>query len=280
MTQFSVFNPQLDYELEVSVTFLPTGGGQGRERFIELPPNATAFSDNILADLFGITGTGSLLVATFPEDNPGVPNEVLSRAVLVTTNTYNNSRTGTYGQTIPGVWTGLLDYDSDEISAIAHGISNLDSEGWRTNVGAVNLGRCSVDVLVSVYDFDGDTILRQQRMRVPPMGHIQDRLPVQVDRGAVEFFVDDPCAADDNRYAVVFPYASTIDLLSGDPTYQTPTLLAPPSALYGKKGRVDPTALGKKIDITTARAVRGEASRLGAASLVKKGSKLQIQSQP
>ncbi len=151
MTQFSVFNPQTAYALEVSVTFLPTGGGQGKEVLINVPANSVWFSDDALRDLFGLGGTGALLLATFPEDNPGVPNDVLSRAFLVTTNTFNNAKTGTYGQTIPGVWTGLQDFNTDGISAIAHGIRNLSSQGWRTNVGAVNLGRQSVTMRVTVF---------------------------------------------------------------------------------------------------------------------------------
>jgi hypothetical protein len=54
MTQFSVFNPQLDYPLTVSVTYLPTGGGTGSERTFTVPANGTVLSDNILDDLFGL----------------------------------------------------------------------------------------------------------------------------------------------------------------------------------------------------------------------------------
>jgi len=126
LTQFSVFNPQLDHPLTVSVTFLPTGGGTGIERTFTVPANGTVLSDNILDDLFGLkTGSGGLLVATFPEDNPKVPNDVLSRSFLITTNTYNNVASGTYGQTIPGVWAGLQDFTNDGISAVAHGIRNI-----------------------------------------------------------------------------------------------------------------------------------------------------------
>ena len=42
------------------------------------------------------------------------------------------------------------------------------------------------------------------------LAHVQDSLPVQVDRGSVEFFVDDA-----TKQAVVFPYISVIDQLSG-----------------------------------------------------------------
>jgi len=277
MTQFSVFNPQLDWPLVVSITYIPTGGGQGIEELIEIPANSLAYSDNLLDDLFGVSGGGSLLVATFPEDNPNVPDDVISRAFLVTSNTYNNSRSGTFGQTIPGVWAGLLDYDSDGISAVAHGIRNIQSLGWRTNVGAVNLGRCTARLLVSVYDADGRRILNQRVMSIPPLGHIQEGLPVQVESGTVEFFLEDPCVNDDNAYAVVFPYTSTIDQLSGDPTYQSPTLLASPSSIFSKAGfKLDPTNIGKKIDSSFARGVRTQAERRGKAKLMRSEKGWQI----
>jgi hypothetical protein len=266
-TRFSVFNPQLDYSLRISVTYIPTGGAPGIEELIDVPPNSLAFSDNILGDLFNVTGSGALLVAAFAEDNPGVPNDVLSRSFLVTSDTFNNSNDGTYGQTIPGTWTGLLDIDSDNISSIAHNIRNNGS--WRTNVGAVNLGRCSVTLLVSVYDADGHTILNQAPFSVPPLAHFQDRLPIGVSNGTVEFTVQDPCVADDDLYAVVFPYTSTIDNRSGDPTYQSPTLLAPADALYAKGRTIDPTTIGKKIDSGYARNVRAQAERRGSARLNK-----------
>src|SRR5437762_12536251 len=97
MTQFSVFNPQ-SYELKVSITFVPTLGGRGQEALIRVPANAVAFSNNVLSDVFNLSGGGALLVATFPEDNPSVPNNVISRTFLVTTNTFNNAPSGTFGQ--------------------------------------------------------------------------------------------------------------------------------------------------------------------------------------
>ncbi len=274
-TQFSIFNPQTEYDLVVSVVYQPTGGGTGIEELVRVPANSVAYSDNILDDLFDVSGSGALFIATFPEDNPGVPDQTLARAFLVTSNTFNNSKSGTYGQTIPGVWAGLQDYDVDNISAIAHGIRNISSLGWRTNIGAVNLGRCTATMLVNVYDVNGKTILNRASFPIPPLGHMQDRLPVTVDRGSLEFFIDDPCANDANRAAVVFPYTSTIDELSGDPTYQTPTLLASAKTLFGKKG-IDPMALGKRIDTATARLVRSNVERRGMAALVVDGNGYRI----
>jgi hypothetical protein len=277
MTQFSVFNPHLDHTLYVSVTYLPTGGAQGVEELIELPPNSVAWSDNLLSELFGVQGGGSLLVATFASDNPGVPDNVLARSFLVTSSTYNNAASGTYGQTIPGVWTGLMDIDSDGITAIAHNIRNIARDGWRTNVGALNLGRCTVTMRVTVYDADGHTLLSDAPMILPPQGHLQQGLPIEVENGSVEFYVEDPCAADDDLYAVVFPYTSTIDQLSGDPTYQVPTLLASPGSIYAAKAAsIDPTTFGTKLTSAYALKVRQGAERRGMATLTRTAKGLRI----
>jgi hypothetical protein len=187
---------------------------------------------------------------------------VLSRSFLITTNTYNNVKSGTYGQTIPGVWAGLQDFKTDGISAVAHGIRNVSRLGWRTNVGAVNLGRSNVTMRISIYDGNGNTILKNATLDVPPLGHRQAPLPAEVDGGSVEFFVDDP-----TNKAVVFPYSSTIDQLSGDPTYQGPTLLASAKTLF-KMGLPQPLTLGRKIDTEFARSIRGTATHMSEASVV------------
>ena len=266
MTQLSVFNPQLDYPLKVSITYLPSGGGQGIEVLVNVGANSVLFTDNVLDEVFGLrSGTGALIVAVFPEDNPGVPDAMISRAVLVTTNTFNNASTGTYGQTIPGIWSGLQDYGSDGISAVAHGIRNISRYGWRTNFGAVNLGSTPVALRINVYDANGQSVLKNASYTLPARGHAQWGLPVEVDHGAVEFFVDDP-----TQQAVVFPYTSTIDQYSGDPTYQSPTLLASTSVLFPKKAMTASTSIGRKLTIDDGRAIRASVRRIGEVSVAAK----------
>lgn len=269
MTSLSVFNPQTDYPLTVSATYLPSADstpGKALEVTFTVPPNGTALSDNILSDLYGVSGTGALLVATFPEDNPKVPNKVLARAFLVTSSTYNNSSSGTYSQTIPGVWAGLQNFATDGISAVAHGIRNIDRLGWRSNVGAVNLGRSNVTLNVWIRDRDGRTIIKNAPLNIPPLSHRQVALPAEVNGGSIEFSVDDP-----GKDAVVFPYVSTIDRLSGDPTYQTPTLLASASILF-KMGMAVPEvvpSIGTKIGLQQARMVRATSFSMGEAHLMQ-----------
>jgi len=263
MTQLSIFNPQLDYPLHVSVSYLPTGGGNGLEAIITVPANGVAFTDNALLEIFNRLGSGAFIIATFPEDNPGVPNDTLSRAFLVTSNTFTKqSDGGTMGQTIPGVWAGLQDYATDGVSSVAHGLRQLSAFGWRTNFGAVNLGSSTVNVRVRIYSRNGATLVKDQLYPIGPQAHMQWSLPVEVDQGSIEFFVDDP-----TKNAVVFTYTSTLDRYTNDPMYQTPTLLASAKFLFGKKAIVEPTAIGKKITLEQARAVRAAMTPIGQVEL-------------
>ena len=270
-TQLSLFNPHLEYALTVSMTFLPTVGpvqDNGAEILVTVPANATFFADNIIREVFKRQGTqGALLVATFKGDNQGVADDVISRSFLVTSSTYNNARSGTFGQSIPGIFTGL---QSDGITGIVHGIRNR-SQGFRTNIGVVNLGKFSATMHVTVFDADGHAIKDDHGntdipLRLLPQSHQQEALPVTVDRGSIEFSVDDPI-----KNAVVFAYASVIAPLSGDPTYYSPTLLAAPSVLFPKAtatSTVDLSAVGKKIDSVRALEIRDGATHLGEVRLV------------
>jgi hypothetical protein len=268
ITQLSIFNPQ-SYALKVSVTFIPQGGGRAMESLVTVPSNSVAYADNSLLELFNVSGVGgAYVVATFPEDNPSAKDDMVSRSFLVNTNTVNlQTNGGTFGQTIPGTFTGLQDYTNEGVSAISHGIRNLDQYGWRTNYGAVSLGSTPVILRIKVYDADGNTLPlspRDSTQIMPAQSQMQWRLPVQVDHGTVEFFVDDP-----TNKAVVFPYTSTLDRYTGDPEYQSPVLLASAKYLYGKTA-IAPMAVGKRIGIEDARAIRANAIPLGEVQLRSK----------
>ena len=279
-TEISIFNPQLDRDLKVTIVFVPTGGVKGDSYTITVPANSMAFSDDILADskFTDAASSGALLFYTDTLDNPNTT--VLDRSFLVTSNTYNDlGQDGTYGQTIPGVWTGLQDFNTDGISGVAHGIRHDLSQGWRTNVGAVNLGRCNVRLFVSVYDADGRTLVNKAPFDLPPYGHMQQSLGnviPQLDRGSVEFMVSDPCASNKDNAAVVFPYTSTVDELSGDPQYQFPTLLAPPSSIFAKTMKAA-TQVGTPIDNARAHQIRAASYYFGFGRLVRETSGWRIE---
>jgi hypothetical protein len=166
----------------------------------------------------------------------------------------------------------MMDFPTEQLSAVAVGINSYGSigvNGFRTNVGALNLGRFEVRVLINVYDEEGRLVAGDLAFDVPPLAHFQDRLPVNVTRGTIEFFVFDPGANDPENFAVVFPYASIVDNRSGDGTYVNPVLLASPGYLYGKQAKgISTTEIGKKVDKEIAKRARDHAEHLGNVRLV------------
>lgn len=273
-TELTIFNPQ-PHRLDVTVTFLPSGLGQGSTVIVPVESNESFASDNVVANVFKRSGTGSLVVYTDPLENGHVANPtIIALSFVVRSKTFNNASSGTFGQAIPGVIAGLMDFPTEQLSAISAGIRNFGTvgvNGYRTNVGAVNLGRYTVRMLVNVYDELGRTLAKDILFEIPPQGHIQDRLPVTVERGTLEFFVFDPGVNDENGFAVVFAYASVVDNKSGDPVYVDPVLLASPDYLYGVAGKMPPKDLlnvGKKISKDYARRVSASTAYLGVVSTV------------
>lgn len=271
-TEFHLFNPQLQHPLKVSLVFLPTDIRiESKEVLVTVDPNMTGYAENIVGGFFEMSGTGALLVATFPEDNPGVPDRVLDRSFIVNTKTFNNASSGTFGQGVEGTWVGLLDTETDGITAVASGIRNFGTgtQGFRTNIGAVNLGRGNARIRVNVYDDTGRTVAQNLPFDIFGYGHFQDRLPATVDHGSVEFFVEDPLAGTDD-YALIFPYASVVDNRSGDAVYIRPVLLASSSILYTQKALTQ--TLGKKITSDDVRHIRQRATRVAEVEFTAAGT--------
>lgn len=261
-----VFNPQ-PYTLNVSVTFLPRFGEIGEELLLEIPANMTGVTDNVLGEWFETHGSGSLLFATFPEDNPGIEDSVVARAFLVRSRTFNTGGSGgTYGQGIPGTNIALLD---DGISSIAEGVRNSGTpgiSGFRTNVGAVNLGDETAKLLVVAYDelgdVVGDSFENPAEFLIHPYAFDQSPLPFAGENLTLEFFLDDP-----SGMAAVFPYVSIVDNKSGDATYVEPRLLATGDILYkggsAMKGAFVQAPETRFLDLDRARTVRDRAVRIG-----------------
>lgn len=265
-----LFNPHT-YTLVISVTFLRTHGEIGDEVIVELGPNESISTDDVLDEWFGTTGGGSLLLATFPEDNPGVSDDTISRSFVARSKTYNVTPTGgSYGQEVPGVWAGLLDFEFDGITSIAHGVTHSGVpglSGFRTNVGGVNLGDETVVLLLTVYDSAGnpiaDTFNQPLEFLLHPYAHEQQGLPIAGVDLTLEFLLDDP-----SQQSVVFPYVTVVDNRTGDAEFIHPTLLAAPSVLFnGVSGasRLETKSeqRGREITIDDARRARARTARVG-----------------
>jgi hypothetical protein len=263
MTDFHVMNPQ-GYPLRATLVYLPSGGGVGSTFKFDIGANETVWADNIVAEFDSSATTGALLLAVLPEDNLSVdPDDYLGLSLVLQTRTFNTGPAGTLGQGIPGAITGLLDLELDGLTAIATGIRNFGAagvNGFRTNVGALNLGRSSATLYVAAFNAAGEEVGAAD-FPLPPQGHVQHLLPFTLDHASLEFWVVDPSPSYDD---FVFPYVSIVDNRTGDATYIEPKLLASPSFIAPfKTGR---RTAATPIRTDQVRAVIESARYLGVAT--------------
>jgi hypothetical protein len=203
------------------VQFLPSGSdnSQAETLYLTLGPWETVNLWDVLGPAgFAVAGTGAILVVA---DWSLSCQPVEDCEFLVTSRTYTldpAGGVGEYGQTIPGAstWQGV-DWGS---LGYAAGILN-DGVRFRTNVGVASWSADWTRVAVDVQDADG-LIIDRLSLSVPPFGHLQRRLPAAVEGGSLVFWIED--GPDD---PLVFGYASVVDELTGDSSFQ----LAQPSVV-------------------------------------------------
>ncbi len=213
MSDLSLHNPH-DYVLPVVIQFLPSGAENWEADYflIDLYPWETFnLWDVIGEDGFDFRGTGAILVYA---DMSLACDPIEDCQFLVTSRTYTIDGWGfggEFGQTIPGVdvWQAV-DWSSYGYGA---GILN-DGEFFRCNVGIASWSGDWTLVRVDVQDGSGE-ILATHELEVPPFGHVQQRLPTEVSGGSLVFYLAE--GPDDAR---IFPYASIVDQVTGDPSYQ------------------------------------------------------------
>ncbi len=156
--------------------------------------------------------------ATFGRDD--VTGAVLvgaDRDLMVSSRTFNDTASGTFGQSIPGVEVGHAQTGTTPCRVVQLAHSSTRTSGFRTNIGAVNLTGTATQVTVELFAGDG-TRLGQIRLDLPPWGHVQaSDVFASVSAGTL----DDAFAVlhADNSGARYLAYASVVDNRSGDPVY-------------------------------------------------------------
>ena len=217
-SDLSLHNPH-SFELPVILQFLPSDSDNqvADTLYLTLEPWATFNLWDVLgSNYFATEGTGAILVFA---DWDLSCDPIEDCDFLVTSRTYTLDQGGgggEYGQTIPGssTWVGI-DWST---LGYAAGILN-DGLNFRTNVGIASWSADWTSVVVDVQNADG-AIVESFSIEVPPFGHVQERLPTQIEGGSLVFWLED--GPDD---ALVFGYASVVDQITGDASFQ----LAQPS---------------------------------------------------
>ncbi|HHQ47368.1 MAG TPA: hypothetical protein ENK19_00610 [Acidobacteria bacterium] len=170
---------------------------------VQVDAGATRRLDDVLDGLFHRSGSAALHVTADRSD------------ASISSRTYNETSSGTYGQYIPGVTGGDAVTPTHPVRLVQLEQSSGDATGFRTNLGLVNTTAAAVDVTIALHGWDG-TGLGTVPVTLKPYEFRQiDRIFRSVTSSPVT-----------NGYAVVttstsdgkvLVYASVIDNASGDP---------------------------------------------------------------
>ncbi len=164
---------------------------------VTVPAGESMKVADVIDTLFDYFGTAALRLSI---DGSGL---------FATSRTFDMASDGTYGQFIPGVTSAAATEFGDTAAVI--GIRTDD--GFRTNIGLVNLTGDFVRVHIEFYDGSG-TLLGTQQHELEPFTFIQNPAEYGTDlRGAFALLTT---SSEDGSFLA---YASIVDNGSNDPTY-------------------------------------------------------------
>jgi len=177
-----------------------TDNSEATGRTVTVPAGASVALDDFVLGTFGRdNASGAVFVSS---DEP----------LFVTSRTYNDAPSGTYGQLVPGISPSDA-VRGDEVVRLIQLSRNSD---FHTNIGFANAGDSLLHVTVELHRADG-TVLGTPDYTIPPMGFFQktDIIGTKADDAYAVISSDTP----DAEY---FTYASVVDNASGDPIFVLP----------------------------------------------------------
>jgi len=185
----------------VTIDLLPadqdnTSHGQTQ---VALPAGTSRHLEDVLANLFGFTGSAALRISTD------------AGRIAVTSRTFNLSTVGTLGQYVPALPANkALTSELD-----GYLIQLRRNEAFRTNVGVANLTEEQVKVRVDYFRADG-TSMGHSTYTVPPLSFHQHTKALPGTEAVTGGFARITSQTPGARYLA---YASVVDEGSGDPVY-------------------------------------------------------------
>ena len=183
------------------------GAGPTSTTSLFLDPGRCYTAADLLESLFGLDRGAASLVLRF------------DRGILAAARTYNLVATGTFGQNIPGYgsWNVLTPGDVGYLAMVEQ------DESFRTNLGLMNgLQDAVSEVVLILRDRSGQQIgtavgITLEPGRVLQMNRVVERFTTsEFSGGRLELRV---------TAGAVLAYGSVVDQLTGDPVFETPTIL-------------------------------------------------------
>jgi PKD repeat protein len=197
--------------LTYEVHLLRTGQGNPSPAVagpLPLAAGSGARHADIVETLFAAQTSGALrVVVTQPSQAPG--------DVLISSRTFNDAASGTFGQFIPGVLESDLVPAGREVRLI----QLAETSAFRTNLGLLNGTGANLAVEVRYGLADG-TVLGEETITLAPFEHRQFRAFTRATQAAVDDGVID--LQTGTAGGLFYGYASVVDNLSGDPVFVPP----------------------------------------------------------
>ena len=158
---------------------------------------------NVLDSVFSQTGFGALAIVAHRMD------------AIVMSRTFNQSATGTFGQSIPGLYSASL-IPANQRARI---VFMTENDAYRSNLGLLNGTGAAIDVQVALYDADGNALGATQTTTLAPWSNTQLNRPFHSYMPVAVGYVDVWTETEGGAFAA---YGSIIDNATGDPTTVMP----------------------------------------------------------
>ena len=189
-----------------AVLYFLDDGVNAEERYrVEVPTGSSVLLADLLAENFGPDAkAGGVLIGS-------------SDSLMLSSRTYNDVESGTFGQYVP------VEHESAAVAGTdpATLIQLTRNDDFRTNIGVTNLGWEQLDIVIDIFTASGSYI-GSRGSSIDPYSFYQI---ADIIRKVGADDVDDAFAVVRARDvdAAYFTYASIIDNRTGDPIYASPT---------------------------------------------------------
>lgn len=187
--------------------------GSTIERALTLPSGTTHEWSNILETLFGLASSTS---------SSGIIEVTSSTPIFITSRTFNQTASGTYGQYYPSL-TATEGLGPGRLGVLPQLKKNAS---FRTNIGVVNLGTAPCTALIKLHGATGTQVGVTKQLAVDP-GRWRQQTDIFADTGAGNQNVAYATVEVQGASDLVWAYASVIDGSTGDPT-TIPLLITTP----------------------------------------------------
>lgn len=200
-----LFNPS-QQSANVTLSYYPSSGA-AIDRVISVGAFQTAVLEDLVAATFNQSaGVGALRISS-------------SADLLAASRTYNSLPTGTFGQDVPAVpASGAI--QSNQVARL----SGLTNDGYRANVGLVNLGNSALDLSLQLRAAGGSSLgTKAQRLEANQMVQLND---IFAQLGVTAPTTGSLAISTTAGTGSYLAYVSVVDNRSGDPVYVPASVVA------------------------------------------------------